>query len=85
MKAFFLFFALFLATAAVGQHRCGAETTKGTPCRLIVKSPGLRCHHHGGQTADGKQTYFCGAQTTKGTPCRMKVKGAGQRCHHHRD
>ena len=76
------------ATTTAAQNYCGAQTTKGTSCKMRVKEPGQRCFHHGGSTKTDKagiyqDTHRCGAQTTKGTPCRNRVREAGQRCHHH--
>lgn len=83
-----MFVALSFTATAQTTHRCGAPTTKGTPCKLKVSAEGEKCHHHGGSTKTAKagiyqDTHLCGAQTTKGTPCRNRVRQAGQRCHHH--
>lgn len=80
--------------AAYGQDgaRCGAMTTKGTPCKNRVKEEGLKCHHHAGNgTINGsvaandgtKIIHLCGAMTAKGLPCKRRVKLAGQKCFSH--
>ena len=88
LATLFLFVALSFTATAQTTHRCGAETTKGTPCKMRVKEAGDKCHFHGGSTKVQKagiyqDTHRCGAQTTKGTACKNRVRSDGQRCHHH--
>lgn len=87
--------AAFTPTAAQNtSYRCGATTSKNTPCKLKVKVLGSKCHHHaesGAQHATAsptasnanETTYRCGANTSKGTPCKIKVRSFGLKCHHH--
>ena len=82
------------SVASYGQgepYRCGAETTKGTPCKMRVKAAGLKCHHHadngtlnGSLKSDqGKTIYTCGATTAKGNQCKRRVKIQGHKCYSH--
>jgi len=86
-----LFISLSLACLGQSVSRCGAETTKGTPCKMRVKSQGLKCHHHadnntvnGSLVSDqGRIVYTCDALTAKGKPCKRRVKIAGAKCYSH--
>ncbi len=86
-----LFISLSLAMFGQTGARCGAPTTKGTPCKNRVKSEGLKCHHHadngtvnGSLVSDqGKTIYTCGATTAKGTACKRRVKIQGAKCFSH--
>ncbi|MBP6568941.1 MAG: hypothetical protein KA270_17330 [Saprospiraceae bacterium] len=87
-----LFVSLSLAVIGQTGARCGAMTTKGTPCKNRVKSEGLKCHHHAGNetlngslsaNGQGKIIYTCGAETLKGTPCKRRVKIQGAKCFSH--
>ncbi|MFZ1704349.1 MAG: hypothetical protein WAT79_08375 [Saprospiraceae bacterium] len=83
------------SVASYGQgepYRCGAETTKGTPCKMRVKAAGLKCHHHAesgtvnatvGKNAGSAIIYTCGATTAKGTACKRRVKIQGHKCYSH--
>ena len=87
-----LFISLSLAVFGQDGARCGAPTTKGTPCKNRVKSEGLKCHHHadnatlnGSLSANGqgKIIYTCGAPTLKGTACKRRVRIQGEKCFSH--
>lgn len=58
---------------------CSGLTSKGQPCKMTVKSKGMKCYHH----SDMKIT--CGQMTVKKEKCKMSVKEAGQKCWRHRE
>ncbi len=93
-----LCFGIVLGMAALtpsygqGVNKCGAMTTKGTPCKMRVKSIGAKCHHHAesgtvnatvGKNSGSAVIYTCGAITAKGTPCKRRVKIQGAKCYSH--
>lgn len=86
-----LFISLSLACLGQSVSRCGAETTKGTPCKNRVKETGAKCHYHadngtlnGSLVSDaGRIIYTCGALTAKGKPCKRRVKIQGSKCYSH--
>lgn len=84
--------AAFTPLAAQEVYKCGAITTKGTPCKMRVKTLGSKCHHHAdngtnnatiGKNGGSPVVYTCGAPTAKGTPCKRRVKIANAKCYSH--
>ena len=80
--ALVLLIGLSLSAQTQNVYRCGATTTKGTECKIRVKSQGDKCHHHSGADAT-KGVFICGATTSKGLPCKRKVKSQGAKCYSH--
>lgn len=79
---FVLLIGLSLSAQTNDVYRCGAQTTKGTECKIRVKEMGAKCHHHSGADAT-KSVFLCGATTIKGKPCKRKVKSQGAKCYSH--
>lgn len=88
--------AMAMLTPSYGQsgevYKCGVITTKGTPCKMRVKSFGAKCHHHAesgtanatmGKNGGSAVIHVCGATTAKGTACKRRVKIAGSKCYSH--
>lgn len=86
--------ALVCLSPIYGQDviRCGEMTTKGTPCKMRVKTFGAKCHHHAesgtanatvGKNGGSAVIHTCGATTAKGTPCKRRVKIANAKCYSH--
>ena len=98
MRNLLILIVLLIGLSETGQaqaqdvYRCGATTTKGTPCKLRVKTAGAKCWHHAengstnqtaGPNGAGQTVYTCGATTAKGTPCKRRVKLQGAKCYSH--
>ena len=89
MKNKFLIIGLAMGSFAFAQDvdgTCIATTSKGTNCKVVIKT-GVHCHHHGGKTT--KTVTVASAQcsgTSKSTnaQCKLKTKHASGKCHHHR-
>ena len=81
----------FTPLAAQDGYKCGAITLKGTPCKIVVKEVGTKCHHHaenGTKVSVGDVSeiiYRCGATTAKGTPCKRRVKFSDEKCSSHQN
>ena len=94
LRLLFVLSAVCIGTLGFSQevHKCGAPTTKGTPCKIRVKVSGAKCHHHAGNGSENatvwangatKVIHTCGALTAKGTACKRRVKIAGAKCYSH--
>lgn len=74
-----LFLCSFAAQSQTSSPKCGVITTKGTPCKRIVKAEGFKCSIH------DKKKILCSANTKHNQPCRMPVKKVGDKCRFHKD